>query len=362
MIRSLQIIDTLRIGGSERMAINIANGLSNKNVESHICATRYEGQLKAELKSEVFYLFLNKKSVFDFKALLRLKKYIKKKEINVVHAHGTSFFLAVLVSFFVWDLKIIWHDHYGNRVNDANKFKLELLKLCSFKFHMIYTVNHELKDWAINNLHCKNVKFIPNFPIISSKKETKLIGALGKRILCLANLREPKNHKLLFEAFKRINKNYKDWTLHCVGTIFNDNYSKELKVFITENDLENHIFLYNAKEDVSHIISQVDIGILTSSSEGLPMSLLEYGLGGLPVITTDVGYCRNLISDKSYGITVPSQDTEAIVTGLRMYINNANYRNSCAKNFHKRVVENFLEAEVLGTIINDYTSQNVLSI
>lgn len=79
MIRSLQIIDTLRIGGAERMAINIANGLSNKNVESHICATRHEGQLKAALNSEVFYLFLNKKSVFDFKALFRLKKYIKKK-------------------------------------------------------------------------------------------------------------------------------------------------------------------------------------------------------------------------------------------------------------------------------------------
>mgnify|MGYP001568468280 FL=1 len=355
MIRSLQIIDTLRIGGAERMAINIANGLSNKNVESHICATRHEGQLKAALKSEVFYLFLNKKSAFDFKALFRLKKYIKKNEINVVHAHGTSFFLAVLGSFFVWDLKIIWHDHYGNRVNDTNKFKLELLKLCSFKFNIIYTVNHELKDWATNNLHCKNVKFMPNFPIISSKKETKLRGDLGKRILCLANLREPKNHKLLFEAFKKINKNFEDWTLHCVGTIFNDNYSKNLIAFIKENDLENHMFLYDAKDDVSHIISQADIGILTSSSEGLPMSLLEYGLGELPVITTDVGYCRNLISDKSYGVIIPSDNVDAIITGIRTYITNVDYRNSCAKKFHKRVVEDFSESEVISTIVKDYT-------
>ena len=51
MIKSLQIIDTLRIGGAERMAINIANSLSCNYIESHLCVTREEGELKKHLRT-----------------------------------------------------------------------------------------------------------------------------------------------------------------------------------------------------------------------------------------------------------------------------------------------------------------------
>jgi len=356
MIRSLQIIDTLRIGGAERMAINIANGLSNKNVESHICATRSEGQLKASLISNVSYLFLNKKSATDVNALIRLKNYIKENEINVIHAHGTSFFLAVLVKFFVWDLKLIWHDHYGNRVNDTNKFKLILLKLCSFKFSIVYCVNHELKDWANTNLHCKIVKFISNYPTINTKNETILNGKDGNRILCAANLKSPKNHELLFSAFKELIEEFNDWSLHCIGSIYNDDYSDNLKNYIADNKLEKHIFMYGAKEDVSFIISQSNIGVLSSSSEGLPMALLEYGLGELAVITTNVGYCSKLIVNDTYGILVPNRDKDALRDGLRLYLSDLNYRNLCAENFNNKIIKEFSESIVLDKLVKDYKS------
>ena len=354
MIKSLQIIDTLRIGGAERMAINIANSLSCNYIESHLCVTREEGELKKALKENVYYVFLGRKSTFDLNAILKLKRYVKNNNIDILHAHGTSFFMASLIKILISKVKLVWHDHHGARAKNTGKLKLLVLKFCSLYFNLVYAVNNDIKYWILKNLFCQKVKFITNYPTSISEKETSLKGEKGKRILCLANLREPKNHKLLFEAFKRINKNYKDWTLHCVGTIFNDNYSKELKVFITENDLENHIFLYNAKEDVSHIISQVDIGILTSSSEGLPMSLLEYGLGGLPVITTDVGYCSNLILDKSHGVLTPSDDVDAITNGIMTYITNVDYRNTCSVKFQKRVIEDFSESNVISTIVKDY--------
>ena len=155
MIRSLQIVDTLNVGGAERMAVNMANSLSNYNVDSHICATRSEGKLKGALNSNVHYLLLKKKSVLDFKAILRLRTYIKRHRINILHAHGTSFFIATLIKCLIWNVKVIWHDHYGNRVNDKNKLKLIVLKLCSFNFSIVYCVNEELRDWAIKNIYCK---------------------------------------------------------------------------------------------------------------------------------------------------------------------------------------------------------------
>lgn len=354
MIRSLQIIDTLHIGGAERMAVNVANSLSRENVESHICVTRAEGPLKIALNKDVQYFFLGRKSTLDIKALLNLRNYIKKHRINILHAHGTSFLLAVLVKVLRPKVKLIWHDHHGNRVNNTSTLKLMLLKLASFKFNLIYCVNNELKDWALKKLYCKKVEFIPNYPTLNLNKSTVLKGKDGKRILCLANLRNPKNHQMLFYVFKKLVEEYKDWSLHCVGNIYDDDYYKNLKTFITENNLEKHIFLYGSKNDVSHIIEQSNIGVLSSTSEGLPMALLEYGIGKLPVITTNVGYCGKLISDDSLGLLVESEDKTALYKGFKLYVSNFEYRKSCAENFHKKILSEFSEAIVSKTIVKDY--------
>ena len=76
------------------MAVNIANALADNRLESHICTTRQEGDLKIKISSEVGYLFLNKKSALDVKALKKLVRYIKSNGINTIHAHATSYFTA----------------------------------------------------------------------------------------------------------------------------------------------------------------------------------------------------------------------------------------------------------------------------
>ena len=60
-MRILQIIDSLDIGGAEKMAVNYANALSHKIEFSGLVTTRREGELKSQLNSEVNYLFLNRK-------------------------------------------------------------------------------------------------------------------------------------------------------------------------------------------------------------------------------------------------------------------------------------------------------------
>jgi glycosyltransferase involved in cell wall biosynthesis len=353
-MRVLQLIDTLEAGGAERMAVNLANSLANYGVESHICATRAEGQLKYSLNNKTHYFFLNKKSTLDPIAVLKLLTYIKKNRINIIHAHGTSFFIATLVKIFFWNVKIVWHDHFGNRSKDTNLLKLVLLKFSSLGFSSIYCVNSELQAWAIKYLYCRKVSFVLNYPTSSSQEDTVLEGNAGKRILCLANLREPKNHQLLFYAFKELVKEYQDWSLHCVGGLYKDKYSERLTSFIKKEQLENSVFLYGTKNDVSHIISQCNIGVLASTYEGLPMALLEYGLGKLPVLATDVGYCGELILDSSLGILVPSNDINALHKGLLRYVENSEYRHECAKNFHRKISKEFSEENVIQALIDDY--------
>lgn len=57
----LQLIDSLEIGGAERMSINIANALALNNYNSFLCATRAKSDLRHTILKNVNLLILNKK-------------------------------------------------------------------------------------------------------------------------------------------------------------------------------------------------------------------------------------------------------------------------------------------------------------
>ena len=86
----IQIIDSLNAGGAEVLAVNIANGLSEHEINSHLCTTRKEGVLKENILKEVGYIFLNRKKTIDFYSIFKLSKYIKTNNITIIHAHSTS--------------------------------------------------------------------------------------------------------------------------------------------------------------------------------------------------------------------------------------------------------------------------------
>ena len=200
-MRVLQIIDSLEIGGAEKMAVNYANALAARIDFSGLVATRAEGNLKSHLDASVGYLFLNKKATIDFGAIFRLKKYCKKHKIEFLHPHSSSYFTALLLKFVYPKIKIIWHDHNGLSEFISSQ-KSIVLKIASFFFKGIIVVNYKLKAWAEKELNCKKVIYLPNFTAIDSVviAETFLKGTAGKRILCLANLRDQKNHFFLLEV------------------------------------------------------------------------------------------------------------------------------------------------------------------
>ena len=357
MISVLQIIDTLEIGGAERLAVNYANELSQKGIKSHLCTTRAEGLLKNSIEKDVGYFFLKRKSTLDIKAVLRLRSYISKNNIDILHAHASSFFIASLVKLSFPKLKLIWHDHYGNS-EFLNKRNTKVLRVCSLLFTQIFSVNQILEFWAKNKLWCKRVRYISNFPILKEThlNQTILKGENEKRIICLANLRAQKNHIRLLEAFKKVNETYPDWTLHCIGKDFEDSYSSLFFSKIEELKLNNHAFFYNSKSDVLNILQQSTIGVLVSKSEGLPLALLEYGIANLPVICTDVGDCGKLISDESYGILLENDKESEIANAIVNFIENKKYREASSKKYHNKIIDTYSSEVVINEVVTVYNT------
>jgi glycosyltransferase involved in cell wall biosynthesis len=350
-MRIVQIIDSLDPGGAERMAVNYANGLSKKIQFSGLIASRKEGLLLNQIEKDVRYLFLEKKKKIDFLAIFKLRQYLKQNRVDVVHAHSSSFFIAVLVKLTLPKIKIIWHDHYGISQDLTSRRNISL-KISSFCFTGIISVNSALKHWANSYLWCSNVIYFPNF--ISNKsistEEIILKGSEGKRIICVANLRPQKNHELLVKAANSIKDNYPDWSCHLFGKDFQDSYSEKLKNKIIDLKLQETVFFYGTTDNVTSALKQCQIGVLPSLSEGLPLAILEYGLYKLAVVATNVGEVSKVISSEVDGLVVSSDNLEEFVDAIEKLIIDKEYREKIALALHNNVQVNFSET----TIIAEY--------
>ncbi|WNH10940.1 glycosyltransferase [Thalassobellus suaedae] len=158
----------------------------------------------------------------------------------------------------------------------------------------------------------------------------------------------------LLAAFKKVNKEHPDWSLHLVGSYAEDDYYNEIKIFIEKNKLENHVFIYGSCADVYHVLTQSTIGVLSSKSEGLPVALLEYGLAKLPVVATYVGDCGLVISNKDTGILVEPENHQSLAEALISYINDLDLRQQFAENFQNKVKASFSESSSIEALMNLY--------
>jgi glycosyltransferase involved in cell wall biosynthesis len=307
-MRIIQIIDSLEAGGAERMAVNYANALSTKIEFSGLVATRKEGVLFHQINSDVSYFFLNKKKAIDFSAIFKLHSFVIKNKVTHIQAHSTSFFLAFLLKLMRPSLQLIWHDHYGDS-EFLDKRPTNALKMTLPFFNGIIAVNQKLKVWAEQKIKFKNTVYLPNFPSEekNSNAQTVLKGVSGKRIVCLANLREQKDHFLVLKIARILQKTHPEWTFHLIGKDFDDIYSKKIKDSIAAFALEKNVFLYGTQQDIENILNQSTIGILTSQSEGLPVALLEYGWYQKPVVVTNVGEIAALVKNGENGFIVAAQ-------------------------------------------------------
>ena len=319
-LRVMQMIDSLSIGGAERVSVNYANAVSeNEKCLSFHCATREEGLLKSFLSNKVETFFMEKKSILDIKAYARLIAYTKDNKISIIHAHSSSFFTAVIIKIFT-NVKIVWHDHYGHS-ESLDQRPVKILKYASVFFSYTISVNQLLKEWAVKTLLLKpeKIEYIPNYAdIVFNDSIPDIPGELGKRIVVLANLRPQKDHMNMLKAFFEVQKSIDDWHLLLVGRDWKDSYSNMLKEYIQLNKMNEKVSILGGRDDTAQILKYCDIGVLSSESEGLPLALLEYAQASLAVVATDVGECASVLNNGQAGKLVKAPLREIIVSVIRL--------------------------------------------
>jgi glycosyltransferase involved in cell wall biosynthesis len=315
-MRILQLIDTLKIGGAERMAVNISNVLAINGHEVVLCATREGGSLVQFIHSAVKYKQLHKRHATDIFSFISLSKLIRLHKIELIHAHSSSIYWAVGAKLLNPGVKVVWHDHDGDGENKARNE----IKFISKLVNGIIAVNEKLQNWSFLNTKVdnNNILFINNFPLLSIAPNIPRDDPDRIKIICLANIRSQKDHSTLIEAIHILCSQHSILNLEVllVGAFFDDDYCRNIKKLIHQYNLASVIKLIGPVEDTVSLLSAVDIGVLSSESEGLPVSLLEYGLAGLPVVCTDVGQCKAVLGNGTLGWVVPTKNAILLANAI----------------------------------------------
>jgi glycosyltransferase involved in cell wall biosynthesis len=83
--------------------------------------------------------------------------------------------------------------------------------------------------------------------------------------------------------------------------------------------LGDRVRLLGNRSDVSRLLTGADTHLLTSVSEGLPLSLIEAMAAGLPVVSTNVGSVSDVVTDGVTGLLAPVHDEEALARHLQHF-------------------------------------------
>jgi N,N'-diacetylbacillosaminyl-diphospho-undecaprenol alpha-1,3-N-acetylgalactosaminyltransferase len=148
-------------------------------------------------------------------------------------------------------------------------------------------------------------------------------------------------HKGVMEfiaASQALREKYPEVTFQLVGAPDEGN-----RFSLSEEFLKNKSTLHylGHQENIRHILSQSDIFVLPSYSEGIPRTTLEAMSMGLPVVTTDVVGCRETVENGVNGFLVPVRDAMALADAIEKLILDDNLRKYMGDAGRNKVVRGF---------------------
>jgi glycosyltransferase involved in cell wall biosynthesis len=130
---------------------------------------------------------------------------------------------------------------------------------------------------------------------------------------CVGNYKPGKGQESLIEVATRMRIRFPDVRFRLVG----DGDSRaSLEAEIAARGLQGVVVLHTGEHDARRLYGAFDIAVQASDSEGLPNVVLEAAAAGLPIVATDVGGTREVITDGQDGILVEKGDVDGLVEAL----------------------------------------------
>ncbi|MDK2952422.1 MAG: hypothetical protein PWQ77_2087 [Kosmotogales bacterium] len=297
------------------------------------------------------------------KAYKQIKQFINREKIDIVHVHTPIASVIGRVAAKKSKCKFIFYTVHGF-ITDNKLFYLIEKYLGRNNTDYMFTVSEEDYNYAIEKkfISPNRIKYIHGVGIDTEKYSFKekdsdfrkkfykdnlltndfsIIGYVGRIV-------REKGILDLLNAFEKIRKEFKVKLL-LVGEALNTDRDKktkyEIKKIIDENNLDDYIIFTGEVNNVKDYLPLMDIFVLPSYREGMPVSLLEAMSMERACITTNTRGCREEIIDKYNGLIYNPGDVEELTEKLKFLLQNKELmreygkkaREFCIKEFSKNI-------------------------
>jgi glycosyltransferase involved in cell wall biosynthesis len=293
----LHVIDSLAVGGSEMMLIELANASHADGLKVSVCVTRDKLSLSTLLVDDIPLWVLARKSRFDMKALRRFVSLVRENRVDVLHAHGRSTFsfLAFGSALGLLRRPVILHDHQGIEIDRTIP---PWFRWAGRRWLSHYVgVSEKLGQWARNaGVAPSRVDVIGNAldldrvtaqQAVDIRKEFGLEEQVIAGVV-VAGLRYEKGLHVLIDAVSLCHAETEVAFLILGGWRDNE-YEVQCRRAVCARGIERSIRFVGERTDARAVARGADFAVIPSLSESGPLVLIEYLAGGVPVVATRVG-------------------------------------------------------------------------
>lgn len=160
-----------------------------------------------------------------------------------------------------------------------------------------------------------------------------------------------KDIKTMIYSFYELTTRIKNVRLHIMGGVDDEEYAEECYALTEQLQLENIIF--TGRVDVVKYMEKLDFTILTSLSEGQPLSVLESLAARRPCVTTDVGCCRELLEGSEgdtfgkAGFCVPPMYREGLADAMEKMCESRSMREQMGASGQRRVKKYYRHEQMM---------------
>lgn len=334
-MKILQIIFSLASGGAERFVVDLSNELSKNNdvtlltLKNDKVDVENRNFYKFDLSSRVKYMNLGLGDGFHPLYLIQIYKVIKDFNPDVVHFHGENMIMycylaCMLLGKGMTFVQTIHTDLFHGYTNKFYKLayhtlalrgKLRWAALSTTNYNQLKAVYPKAKGRCIFN---GRAPMTPTAKFDDVKKEISALkdNADTKVILHVARCSPPKNQKLLISSFNALRKQGRNAILLIIGAHFDTDEGKQLVAMAGEG-----IHFLGTRTNIADYMLNSDFFVLSSSYEGMPITLLEAMLSGTPMVSTPVTGAVDVINGKN-GILSKDLTEASYVAALNEMLDN----------------------------------------
>lgn len=353
MMRILYVATAAEFGGVSRHILWVAEHLISQGHEVGFVIAP-EPRLMAQARKLGVEVFTNPYFVRavqlynDIRALRPVFKAIKRFKPDLVSAHSTKAGYAARLVCALTRTPVIFTAHGWAFTEGREMWKRQLLALAervaAKVTRKIICVSEHDRELALKFRVGRPEQIVMVHNGVDPKPLLNADGAVvqqefgleeGPVLTMVGRLAPPKDPLTVLEATLLTDTAFK--LLFIGGGVQYD----AVQEFISENRLQRKVILTGEREDIPEILAVSDLFILSSRWEGLPRSIIEAMMAGLPVVATSVGGVPELVEDGVTGFLVPREDPEALAEAIRKLLADEDLRQRMGQAGREKALREF---------------------